>query len=551
MRSSDEGVGTSTAIPGLESHLVGLMSFLALLLLVVIPCLVLLPVAWKLSAPLNDVPYNKTWNPLGDVLGLLRASTPVDYFSQQVEKHGAICQLRLGPMGRVILVADPKEIEENLQKRAENFDKAKVVREAFVGTLRQGSVGLAAKEQWKLHRRMMTPSMSPTYLATRMNQICANVQKLLDIWAVKSRLASKYDATFECDDDIERFAMDSIMAVMLGENLHCLEDTYKSLNSLTTSELSQQGVLRLSAPFSRNYRNFRYLLQGMGSALRSGAPALVYGVLNLLPGWRTARRECYQFIESKLEQHSGGDSFVDRLLSRYPDGRPEGVSPSALLDEFATFIIGGADTPSTVMSWIIKYLTMHPQVQNRLHSELSASFKLSNNFSVTLEELQDGGFAYLDAVIHEVLRLANVGGVSARDALHDVTISGCQIPKGSQVFFLTGHSGISNAPPVEDSGITSGTFYPERWLKEESDGSFSFSSNGIPSFPFGHGPRGCPGQRFAMLELKAFLLAFNLTFFLEETVEATDAQAEMLVVLRKPSRMCIKIRKWEDGRVGI
>jgi hypothetical protein len=40
---------------------------------------------------------------------------------------------------------------------------------------------------------------------------------------------------------------------------------------------------------------------------------------------------------------------------------------------------------------------------------------MSDNFSLPLDELQSSRFPYLDAVIHETLRLANVGGVSARD----------------------------------------------------------------------------------------------------------------------------------------
>ncbi|KAJ6577341.1 cytochrome P450 [Mycena capillaripes] len=539
------------------------MSTTPLLVVAAIPCIFsLAKYWWSLSAPLPGIPHNKRskWNPFGDIPALVKASTPVDFFSQHVETHGKISQILLGPLGRLVLVADAKEIEENLLKHSQNFDKAEAVRAAFSGTMPEGSVGLPANEQWKLHRRMMAPSMSPAYLATKTNRIFANAQKLIDIWSLKSRISSEFNnGVFECDDDIERFAMDTIIDVLFGENFHCLESTQDYLLNLVP-DLIKDKPLKINPPLSEPYRSFRHLLKNMGKALRSGAARLVYFRLKLSPSWLSARRQSHRFVAGKLQEHlqerekgtktGREEAFLERLSARYHSsgGRPEDVSPSAFRDELVTYIIGGADTSATVIGWIIKYLTLHPRVQCRLHAELSASF---DNFSVSFEELQGPGFPYLDAVIHETLRLANVGGVSARDALQDVTISGHLIPKGSQVFFLTGHSAINDAPPVKgNSEITSGTFYPERWLSKGPGGKEFFDSSSITSWPFGYGPRGCPGQRLAILELKAFLLAFSLSFFLEDTYEATDSTAEMLVVLRKPAHMWVQVRKWKDDEMG-
>ena len=67
------------------------------------------------------------------------------------------------------------------------------------------------------------------------------------------------------------------------------------------------------------------------------------------------------------------------------------------------------------MCWIVKYLSQHPRVQIRLHAELVASSEIPHNLAVSYDSLQGQCFPYLDAVISEVFRLANVGGVSARD----------------------------------------------------------------------------------------------------------------------------------------
>jgi cytochrome P450 len=73
------------------------------------------------------------------------------------------------------------------------------------------------------------------------------------------------------------------------------------------------------------------------------------------------------------------------------------------------------------MCWIINYLTQHPRVQIRLHEELTASLRISADFSVPYDDLQSTRFPYLDAVISEAFRLANVAGVSARDGVYYIT----------------------------------------------------------------------------------------------------------------------------------
>jgi hypothetical protein len=69
---------------------------------------VALLVALAKRPPLPGIPYNKRneWYFFGDIPDLLSASTPVDFFSQHVLKYGDICQVLLGPLGRLVLVSD-------------------------------------------------------------------------------------------------------------------------------------------------------------------------------------------------------------------------------------------------------------------------------------------------------------------------------------------------------------------------------------------------------------------------------------------------------------
>ncbi|KIJ57239.1 hypothetical protein M422DRAFT_23318 [Sphaerobolus stellatus SS14] len=115
-----------------------------------------------------------------------------------------------------------REIEDNVLKYNLKYDKSKAVRTAFGGTVPEGSVGLPANEQWKLHRRMMAPRMTPSYLSSKMNTILENLHQLLAIWSIRSKLAQDSSGIFECGDDIERFALDTMTDALFRENLKAL-----------------------------------------------------------------------------------------------------------------------------------------------------------------------------------------------------------------------------------------------------------------------------------------------------------------------------------------
>ena len=74
-----------------------------------------------------------------------------------------------------------------------------------------------------------------------------------------------------------------------------------------------------------------------------------------------------------------------------------------------------------------------------------------------------------------------------------MVLSGFQIPRGTKVFRagLVTSTDAANFPEPQ-------RFLPERWLR--GDPQFH-QSDAFANLPFGHGPRGCIGQRFAKLEL--------------------------------------------------
>jgi cytochrome P450 len=92
------------------------------------------------------------------------------------------------------------------------------------------------------------------------------------------------------------------------------------------------------------------------------------------------------------------------------------------------------------------------------------------------------------------MRLKPVAAFPGLQALTDVTIEQLQIPKGTPIFLLL------RPKVMEDSELAAAAeFKPERWL----DYARQDNPHHRKSFlPFGAGPRLCPGQSLALLEIK-------------------------------------------------
>ncbi|GBG70035.1 hypothetical protein CBR_g4863 [Chara braunii] len=129
-------------------------------------------------------------------------------------------------------------------------------------------------------------------------------------------------------------------------------------------------------------------------------------------------------------------------------------------------------------------------------------------------------FPYLDQVIHETMRLYTIGGFFSRETMHDAKLGGYAIPQGTTVFCNI--YGVHRNPDVYPDPET---FRPERFdtslsstkssstaeisrpLRSNEDRCpFSQSDPKGSFFGFGMGPRRCPGQGVALLEMKVLLI---------------------------------------------
>lgn len=136
---------------------------------------------------------------------------------------------------------------------------------------------------------------------------------------------------------------------------------------------------------------------------------------------------------------------------------------------------------------------LHPEVQEKLHAEMDCIFGDDSERPVTAEDLRQ--MTYLEMVIKESLRLYPAGPFFARHLAEDVTTNGYLLPKGTVVWLC-----ILSLHLNEEVFPEPMRFDPERFSPAQARGRHPYAY-----LPFSGGPRGCLGQKFAMMEEKIIL----------------------------------------------
>ncbi|KAL0446147.1 UNVERIFIED_CONTAM: Flavonoid 3'-monooxygenase [Sesamum latifolium] len=187
-------------------------------------------------------------------------------------------------------------------------------------------------------------------------------------------------------------------------------------------------------------------------------------------------------------------------------------------------IIGGTDTSSTTIEWVMAEFMQNPKVMEKAHKELNEVVGLNN----VVEEFHIPKLVYLEAVIKETLRIHPIGPfLTPRTPSQSCTVGGYSIPKDSAVFINVWS--IQRDPLAWDNPSE---FMPERFLGNSE--KWNFSGNNFNYIPFGSGRRICAGLPLAERMLRYVLASLLHSFDWQPPKgEIVDIEDRFGVVLRK------------------
>jgi cytochrome P450 len=192
------------------------------------------------------------------------------------------------------------------------------------------------------------------------------------------------------------------------------------------------------------------------------------------------------------------------LQARDEDGTP--MSHSEISDELLTLVVAGHETTATSLAWAIERLSRHPNVLDRLVTEIDTDKT-----------------EFLQATVWEVLRTRPIiDAVSRQVVAPSITLGPWVIPENYTVTVNIGlvHGNESVFPNAL-------AFDPARFLDN--------APNTYAWLPFGGGARRCPGAAFANLEMLVVLRTILRTFALIPT-SAADEPIRSNGVVSSPGR---------------
>ena len=178
--------------------------------------------------------------------------------------------------------------------------------------------------------------------------------------------------------------------------------------------------------------------------------------------------------ERRTDPHVDERDDVLSMLIGARDENGEPMTDDELRDELITLLLAGHETTATAMAWAVELLLAHPDKLDALRADLPH------------------GDEYLNAVIHETMRLRPPIPLFDRMVCEPVEILGYRIPVGTVLA-----CNIVSAQRREDVYPRALEFLPERFLDDPPE-TYAW-------IPFGGGVRRCLGAAFAMYEMRIVL----------------------------------------------
>lgn len=292
--------------------------------------------------------------------------------------------------------------------------------------------------------------------------------------------------------------------------------TQLHFETLCTAAHVQSQVLLLSLIKENNFRIACSLLAGTEDEALVARMYKHYkiwsaGVVSLpvdFPGTAYRRAKCAKqmlvyevgkLMDSKAQQGHSGDSNENLLcmLMRARDENGGCLDREELQDVIHFLLLGGCDSSTATLSFVLKCLEQNPACYHRLLQEHEAIASQKNpGERLTWTDIQD--MKYTWAVIQETIRIRPVAFGVLREATTDLNFDGYRIPRGWKVAF-----DMTSTHDDQHFFQEPHKFYPSRFDFEKLQ-----ARNGPPPYtfiPFGLGPHACPGGDFARMVMSTYL----------------------------------------------
>jgi cytochrome P450 len=371
---------------------------------------------------------------------------------------------------------DPRHAQHVLRENCRNYVKGQAIKR--IALLLGNGLMVSEGEFWKTQRRMIQPAFHRAAIDALTKVITASNVALLERW----KDAAHKKVSVNVTRDVSRMVLEVVLISIFGADYEQVAPRFNILSEESARNLE----------FAQAFRSLEKIILEL-AARRRKENITATDILGVL---------------MEARDQKSGRAMPDRQLA----------------NELNTLIVAGHETTASTLSWTWYLLSQHPEVEERLSSELSNTF--ASDFP-NLDELPK--FAYTRRVIDEALRLYPAGWLLTRKALKDDQLDDYFVPAGAEIYippyFIQRHPGLWEDPD---------RFNPDRFGPDHSQ-----ELHPLAMLPFSTGPRNCIGEVFARVEMQIHLITIARRIRLR-FVETNSPELDVGVNLRSKHDFIMK-----------
>ena len=461
-----------------------------------------------------DLPGPRGLPLLGNALQV-QSSRMHQIVEQWSRVHGEYFRIRIASR-EMLVVANGESIAAILRDRPDTFQRTPRL-SAMAQASGFGGVFSSNGQAWRRQRPMVMASFDPAHIKSYFPTLVKVTERFARRW----QRAARAGAAIDLQADLMRYTVDVTAGLAFGADINTLESDREVIQQHLDKVLPAL-FKRLMAPF--DYWRYIRLPADRAfdrhlTALRAAVEGFIAQARDRISADPSLRERPTNLIEAMIvARDAAGSELTDADVS----------------GNVFTMLLAGEDTTANTLAWLIWLLARHPEAARRARDEVRAALGPAG-VPQTLEQCST--LDYVEACVHETMRLKPVAPIILQHTLRDTVVADIDVPAGSLLMCLM-------RPPSVDARQfpQPEAFKPERWLAGANPGQAASSAKRV-SMPFGAGPRICPGRYLALLEMK-MVTGMLLGGFEIESVSTEDGAEvrEHLALTMAPVGLRLKLQ---------
>jgi cytochrome P450 len=401
-------------------------------------------------------------------------------------------------MGRQFVVtSDREQVAALLRDRPDAFRRPLRTQEMLEEI---GTRGLftAEGDEWRRQRKLVMRALTPEVVHRFFPTLAAMTERLRQRW----QRALEEGRPVDLLRDLKAYTLDVTVGLAMGQDINTLEVEDNPLQR-DIDFLFKLVARRLTSPFA--YWRLPLLRRAHDREAQAAAQRIQQAIAGFVA---QARRRLQQQPALRAQPSNMLEALVVAC-----DEPGSGFTDAAVVGNAITMVFAGEDTTSNTLAWLIDYLADAPEAQAALAREAAAV--LGSDTVPGRQDMLDQ-LPWLEAAVREAMRLKPVAPFLPLEAVHDTPVGDLLLPAGTTIFLMMRHAAERDTELPEPQ-----RFQPERWLAQAGG---SGDDPARKHFPFGGGPRFCPGRYLAMAEIKMVMSMLAANFSLRRNSAMAPAQ---------------------------